>query len=54
MDTLLFFKLKSGDAVLYKKDQIGKVLSFNGGSRDPYVPTLFQKANVDFGEIRWI
>ena len=54
MDTPLFLKVKSGDAVLYEKEQIGKVLTFIGGSRDPGAPTLFQIANVDSGEIRWI
>jgi len=54
MNTPLFLKVKSGDAVLYEKDQIGKVLTFIGGSRDPDTPTLFQIANVDSGEIRWI
>jgi len=50
----LFLKIKCGDAVLYEKDQIGKVLTFVGGSRDPDAPSLFQIANVDSGEIRWI
>ena len=50
----LFLKVKAGDAVLYEKDQIGKVLTFIGGSRDPDAPSLFQIANVDSGEIRWI
>ena len=54
MDKPLFLKVKSGDAVLYENDQIGKVLTFIGGSRDLDVPTLFQIANVDSGEIRWI
>ena len=54
MDTPLFLKVKCGDAVLYEKDQIGKVLTFVGGSRDPDAPSLFQIANVDSGEIRWI
>ena len=31
-----------------------KILIFIGGSRDLGVPTLFQVANVDSGEIRWI
>ena len=35
-------------------DQIGKVLTFVGGSHDPDAPTLFQIANVDSGEISWI
>ena len=42
------------DAVLFEKYQIGKVLTFIGGSQDPDAPTLFQIANVDSGEIRWI
>ena len=50
----LFLKIKCGDAVLYENDQIGKVLTFVGGSRDPDAPSLFQIANVDSGEIRWI
>ncbi len=54
MDTPLFLKVKSGDAVLYEKDQIEKGLTFIGGSRDLDAPTLFQIANVDSGEIRWI
>ena len=54
MDTPLFLKVKAGDVVLYENEQIGKVLTFIGGSRDPDVPTLFQIANVDSGEIRWI
>ena len=48
----LFLKVKCGYAVLYEKDQIGKVLTFVGGSRDPDAPSLFQIANVDSGEIR--
>ena len=50
----LFLKIKCGDAVLYENDQIGKVLTFVGGSRDPDAPSLFQITNVDSGEIRWI
>ena len=50
----LCLKFKAGDAVLYEADQIGKVLTFMGGSRDPDAPTLFQISNVDSGEIRWI
>tara|TARA_Y100001968_G_C19312720_1_gene695048 strand:+ start:899 stop:1105 length:207 start_codon:yes stop_codon:yes gene_type:complete len=49
-----FLKVKAGDAVLYENDQIGKVLTFIGGSRDPDAPTLFQIANLVSGEIRWI
>ena len=47
MDEPLFLKVRPGDAVLYEKDQIGKVLTFVGGSRDPDAPSLFQIANVD-------
>ena len=54
MDEPSFLKVRPGDAVLYEKDQIGKVLTFVGGSRDPDAPSLFQIANVDSGEIRWI
>ena len=54
MNEHLFLKVKCGDAVLYEKDQIGKVLTFVAGSRDPDAPSLFQIANVDSGEIRWI
>ena len=50
----LFLKVRPGDAVLYEADQIGKVLTFIGGSLDPHAPTLFHVANVDSGEIRWI
>ena len=46
MDTPLFLKVKCGDAVLYEKDQIGKVLSLICDSRDPGSPTLFQIANL--------
>ena len=54
MDESLFLKVKPGDVVLYEKDQIGKILTFIGGSRDPHAPTLFQIANVDSGETCWI
>tara|TARA_B100000965_G_C19089271_1_gene539846 strand:- start:266 stop:517 length:252 start_codon:yes stop_codon:yes gene_type:complete len=54
MDKRLFFKVRLGDAVLYQKDQIGKILTFIGGSRDPEGPTLFQIANLDSGDIHWI
>ena len=35
MDNPLFLKVKPGDAVLYEKNQIGKILTIIGGSRDP-------------------
>ena len=52
MDNPLFLKVKSDDAVLYEKGQIGKVLTFVGGSGDQGATTLFQIANLDSGEIR--
>tara|TARA_B100000214_G_C23711390_1_gene509904 strand:+ start:221 stop:481 length:261 start_codon:yes stop_codon:yes gene_type:complete len=54
MEEPLFLKVRLGDAVLYEKDQIGKIFTFIGGSEDPEAPTLFQIANVDSGEVRWI
>ena len=54
MDEPLFLKVRLGDAVLYEKDQIGKILTFICSSRDPDVPTFLQIANVDYGEICWI
>ena len=54
MDEPLFLKVRPSDAVLYEADQIGKVLTFIVGSQDPDAPTLFQIANVDSGQIRWI
>ena len=33
---------------------MGDVIHVDGGVRDPNVPTLFQIANVDSGEIRWV
>tara|TARA_Y100001968_G_scaffold201856_1_gene185372 strand:- start:91 stop:501 length:411 start_codon:yes stop_codon:yes gene_type:complete len=51
---ILFLKVRPGDAVLEQADQIGKALTFIGGSRDPGAPTLFQIANLDSGKIRWV
>ena len=48
MDTPLFLKVKCGDAVLYEKDQIGKVLTFVGGSRDPDAPSLLSNCQRRF------
>ncbi len=48
----LFLKVKFRDTVLVGEDEIYKVLSFTGGSRDPDAPSLFQVANVDTGEIK--
>ena len=36
------------------EDEIAKVLTFMGGSRDQDAPSLFQAANVDTGEIHWV
>ena len=52
VDEPLFLKVKSRDTVLVGEDEICKVLSFIGGSRDPDAPSLFQVANVDTGEIK--
>ena len=48
----LFLKVKSRDTVQVGENEICKVLSFTGGSRDPDAPSLFQVANVDTGEIK--
>ena len=50
----LFLQVKSRDTVLVGEDEICKVLSFVGGARDPLAPTLFQVANVDTGEIKFV
>ncbi len=47
MEEPLFLKVRPSDAVLYEADQIGKVITFIGSSRDPDALTLFQIANVD-------
>ena len=49
-----FLKVKAGDTVLIGEDEIAKILTFIGSSPDPDVPTLFQAANVDTGEIHWV
>ena len=49
-----FLKVNPGDTVLVGEDEIVKGLSFVGGARDPYAPTLFQVANVDSGEIKFV
>ena len=49
-----FLKVKPGDTVLVREDEICKVLSFVSGARDPLAPTLFQVANVDSGEIKFV
>ena len=49
-----FLKVKRGDTVLVGEDEIAKVLSFIGGARDPDLPTLFQVANIDTGEIHYV
>ena len=50
----LFLKVKSRDTVLVGENEICKVLSFVGGARDPLAPTIFQVANVDTGEIKYV
>ena len=50
----LFLQVKSRDTVLIGDNEICKVLSFVGGARDPHAPTLFQVANVDTGEIKFV
>ena len=50
----LFLQVKSKDTVLVGKDEICKVLSFVGGARDPRSPTIFQVANIDTGEIKFV
>ena len=49
-----FLKVKPGDTVLVRKDEIVKVLSFVVGARDPDFPTLFQIANDDSGAIKFV
>ena len=49
-----FLKVRSRDTVLVGENEICKVLSFTGGSRDPDAPSLFQVANVDTGEIKHV
>ena len=50
----IFLKVKSRDTILVGEDEICKVLSFVGGARDPLAPTLFQVANVDTGEFKFV
>ncbi len=50
----LFLMVKTRDTVLVDENEICKVLSFTGGSRDPGSPSLFQVANVDTGEIKHV
>ena len=50
----LFLRVKSRDTVLVGENEICKVLSFVGGARDPLAPTIFQVANVDTGEIKFV
>ena len=52
MSAPLFSSVRSGDTVLVSENEICKVLSFTGGSRNPDAPSLFQVANVDTGEIK--
>ena len=54
MSAPLFSSVRSGDTILVGENEICKVLSFTGGSRDPDAPSLFKVANVDTGEIKTI
>ena len=54
MSAPLFSSVRSGDTILVGENEICKVLSFTGGSRDPDAPSLFQVANVDTGEIKHV
>ena len=54
MDEPLFLKVKTRDTVLVGENEICKVLSFVEGARDPLAPTLFQVANMDTGEIKFV
>ena len=49
-----FLKVKLGDTFLVGEDEIAKVLSFVGGARDPDAPSIFQVANLDSGEIKFV
>tara|TARA_Y100001968_G_scaffold83930_1_gene74995 strand:- start:264 stop:482 length:219 start_codon:yes stop_codon:yes gene_type:complete len=49
-----FLKVQSGDTVLLGEDEIAKVITCIGGSRDSDVPTLFQAANSETGAIHWV
>ena len=49
-----FLKVRSRDTVLVGENEICKVLSFTGGSRDPNAPSLHSSTNVDTGEIKLI
>ncbi|WP_269610637.1 DUF3104 domain-containing protein [Prochlorococcus marinus] len=49
-----FLIVKPSDTVLVGEDEIAKVLSFVGGPIDPDPPPLFQVANIDSGEIKFV
>ena len=49
-----FLKVKRGDTVLVEDNEIATVLSYIGSARDPDVPSLFQVANIDTGEIHYV
>ena len=54
MNEPVFLKVKPGDTVLVGENEIAKVLSFVGGARDPDSPSIFQVANVDSEEIKFV
>ena len=49
-----FLKVKRGDTVLVEDNEIATVLSYIGSARDPDIPSLFQVANIDTGEIHYV
>ncbi len=53
-DGPLFLKVKSRDTVLVGEKEICNVFSFVGGVREPLAPTIFQVANMDTGEIKFV
>ena len=49
-----FLKVKSGDTVLPREDEIAKFIAFIGGLRDPDFPIIFPTANLQTGAINWL
>tara|TARA_Y100001968_G_scaffold288475_1_gene290766 strand:+ start:345 stop:524 length:180 start_codon:yes stop_codon:yes gene_type:complete len=47
-------KVKVGNAVLIEGDEMLKIISMVGGSRDLNTLTLFQVASLDTGEIKFV
>ena len=65
-EQLAFLGFKAGDVVLVEPSQgdpacgnkqdwwMGQIIWVEGGARDPSAPSLFQAADVDTGQVRWI